>query len=167
MLGPVIHKPQLQCIGRRIERSLPVEPHAGARILRSQANRHRAGHAIGAHLRHHVGDVRLPVAHAHVHRHPELLAQQPSLLQRQPRQRAAANRREPVLHFFHGLLRQRTSARHAHQILGNFLHRIRRPVRQQQHRIRHAAPPAHIRARTSPPPAHFQPASPAQFRARD
>ena len=56
------------------QQRLSIESDAGSRILRSQADRYRARHAVRRHLLHRVGDEGLPVAHADVHGNSKLSA---------------------------------------------------------------------------------------------
>ena len=65
-----------------------IESHAGAGVLGRKTDGDRRGNAVLTHLAHHVGDIRLPVAHAHIDREVERLGEQAPLLQRELGQRA-------------------------------------------------------------------------------
>ena len=66
MLRPPRHELHLHP-RRRLQHRPPVEPHARPRVLRSQAHRLDARHAIRPHLRDDVRDIRMPVPHPDIH----------------------------------------------------------------------------------------------------
>ncbi len=70
-----------------------IEADAGAGVLRREADGLEAGDAIGAHLREHVRDVRVPVAHADIDRNAERLAQEAALQQGPAGERRAFGQR--------------------------------------------------------------------------
>ena len=88
MVGPAVDEVHLDGAGGFGKGSAAIESHAGAGVLRRKTDRHRRGDAILTHLAHHVGDVRLPVAHADVDREVEGLGEQAPLLQGELGQRA-------------------------------------------------------------------------------
>src|SRR6266851_2785029 len=120
----------------------PVQAYAGSRVLRCEANRFDVRHAVHPQLRNHVRNIRMPVAHPHIHFcATQCLLQQTTLRHRPLRQRRSLHTRSlpqpnlciSVLQFLHNLLGQRPSPRHLAQILRHLTQHIRRPMREQQH----------------------------------
>ena len=76
-----------------------IESHAGARVLRGQADDDGARHAVRLHGGNRVGDKRLPVTHSHVHRQLQFFRQQFPLAQREDRQWRPPDQPVAMLHF--------------------------------------------------------------------
>ncbi len=112
-----------------------IESHAGAGILWRKTDSDRRGNAILSHLAHHVGDVRLPVAHADIDREAERLGKQASLLQGELGQRARSNQTVTVTNLFDHRFGHGASAGDIAQVLGNLIERLGRSVGEQQNRL--------------------------------
>ncbi len=67
MLRPPLRKVNPQSCRLGFHRA-PVKPHAGARVLRRHADHRSLFNPIGAHLPHHLRNIRPPVPHPHIHR---------------------------------------------------------------------------------------------------
>ena len=103
------------------KRGAAIESDAGAGVLRRKTDRDRRGNAILSHLAHHVGDVRLPVAHAHIDREAERLGEQASLFQGEFRQRAGSNETVTVTNLFDHRFGHGAPAGDIAQVLGNLV----------------------------------------------
>src|SRR5438034_1225114 len=87
---------------------------------------------IGDHLAKSLRNVWAPVSHANVNRHPKLQPKQFALLQRDLRQRRAADNRITMFNFFDDVRWERPSSRNSPQKVRYLFHRIRAAVREQQ-----------------------------------
>ena len=114
-----------------------IKPHAGARVLRSQADDDGALHAIRLHGGNRVRDKRLPVTHANVHRQLQFFRQQFALPQREFGQRRPANQPVAMLHFLNHFRRDGPAAGDLIQKFRYVVHRIGTAVSQKQNRIFH------------------------------
>ena len=104
MMGPTAGEVDAQGSSFGFHRAL-VEAHAGARVLRREADHGSFFDAVGAHLAHYVGDVGTPVAHADVDAdrfvlRGEFRFDESSLLHGDLGERAAADKRVAMLNFF-------------------------------------------------------------------
>lgn len=100
MVSPVGEEEQLDLAFSGGEGGAAIQANAGAGILRRKADDDGTRDAVIAHPAHHVGNVGLPVAHAHIDRQAEFALEQPPLLQRERGQGAAADQREAMANFF-------------------------------------------------------------------
>ena len=135
MIRPCINKVKLDRIARRGISSSPIEPNAGAGILRSHTERDSVGHSVSRHPADRIRDVRFPVTHPNIDRQFDSILKQRRLPKRPFCQWAFADLRISMLNFFNNALWNGSSADNVFQVFRNLLNRLRRPMRQQQHGI--------------------------------
>jgi hypothetical protein len=109
-----------------------IKTHAGAGILRRQANRNGMLDAIGDHGTNRVGDEGLPIPHANVHRHTYFVRQKFGLLQGELSKGGAANQAIPMFHFLHNWRRKRPPTGHAQEKVRHLVDGIRAAMSQQK-----------------------------------
>ena len=132
-----------------LRQRLAIEPNAGTRIVRRQADHNRVAHSVRLHLLQSLQDKWVPVPHANINRHSNLLGKQCCLFQRKVCERRLTDRVVPMAHLFHNLLRQRPSSGDMQQELRHIVDRVRTSVRQQQYRV--FAPVGHCHRHEFPP----------------
>ena len=108
--------------------SRAIETHAGARVLRSQADDHSALHPVRLHGRNRVRHEGFPVTHADVNRQPQFFGQQFALAQSKFGQRGLSNQPVTVLYFLNHFLWNRPAAGNLIQKLRYVIHRIGTPM---------------------------------------
>ncbi len=109
MIGPAINEVHLDA-GRFGKGGAAIQSDAGAGILRGETDHHSRGDSIFAHLAHYIGDVGLPVTHAHIHGQAECLGKQAPLLLRELGQGTRSNKTVTVTNLFDDRFRHGTSA---------------------------------------------------------
>ena len=108
--------------------------HTGGRVLRGKANRQHMLNSGTRHLAHGLSHKGLPVPHAHIDRHAQLLLYFLGLGHGDFRQRRLPNQRIPVPHFFQHRFGKRPSPGDVPYKFGNVIERFGAAVSEKQHR---------------------------------